>query len=393
MFWVCDLARTQYVFWRAKPIANGISTAVDAESRDAKLADSGTAPALCGGASSRERVVALRCCRASRNAHAPSAGQTRRRCSHHRGGARARDRRRQARAGRALQPKRRQAGARRSVAPCADRAGALGACHIQQGRLVEGTEALRKVLREPLPAQPSPALHKAYERAQQILDRDQAEDRPRPTIVARAVAARGKRCRLGRRRHGRWSAVAHGAARRRAADRSRRARDRKPQRPGYAPALFARSFRSRPARSNESCSRSSPPSHGQRWSLAQRSRPSRTDHASIADAAPTSPPSAARARTPLRAAPASRSHTSAYVTWAVSGAVALAIGTGFGIAAITRNDSLAIALRSATCAPRRARGELDRAKQFGTVRRSGSARRIVGGRFGRGAVLYHGAHG
>src|SRR5262249_19206321 len=58
----------------------------------------------------------------------------------------------------------------------------LGACLIEQGRLVEGTEALRKVLREPLPAKPSPALRKAYERAQQLLDQE------KPKIAALAIA-------------------------------------------------------------------------------------------------------------------------------------------------------------------------------------------------------------
>jgi hypothetical protein len=46
----------------------------------------------------------------------------------------------------------------------------LGECHVSEGKLVEGTEMLRKVLREPLPANPSPALSKAYERAQTVLD-------------------------------------------------------------------------------------------------------------------------------------------------------------------------------------------------------------------------------
>jgi hypothetical protein len=46
----------------------------------------------------------------------------------------------------------------------------LGECQVNQGKLVEGTEMLRKVLREPLPANPSPALSKAYERAQTVLD-------------------------------------------------------------------------------------------------------------------------------------------------------------------------------------------------------------------------------
>jgi hypothetical protein len=46
----------------------------------------------------------------------------------------------------------------------------LGECQVSEGKLVEGTEMLRKVLREPLPANPSPALNKAYEEAQNTLD-------------------------------------------------------------------------------------------------------------------------------------------------------------------------------------------------------------------------------
>ena len=46
----------------------------------------------------------------------------------------------------------------------------LGECQVSAGKLVEGTEMLRKVLREPLPATPSAALSKAYERAQTVLD-------------------------------------------------------------------------------------------------------------------------------------------------------------------------------------------------------------------------------
>jgi|SRR6478736_248655 len=46
----------------------------------------------------------------------------------------------------------------------------LGECQVNAGKLVEGTEMLRRVLREPLPANPSPALSKAYQRAQTVLD-------------------------------------------------------------------------------------------------------------------------------------------------------------------------------------------------------------------------------
>lgn len=46
----------------------------------------------------------------------------------------------------------------------------LGECYVNVGRLVEGTEILRKVLREPQPADATPALTKALDRAQKTLD-------------------------------------------------------------------------------------------------------------------------------------------------------------------------------------------------------------------------------
>ena len=48
--------------------------------------------------------------------------------------------------------------------------GKLGECLVNLGKLVEGTEALRRMLREPLPPEPTPALQQAYERAQASLD-------------------------------------------------------------------------------------------------------------------------------------------------------------------------------------------------------------------------------
>jgi len=46
----------------------------------------------------------------------------------------------------------------------------LGECYVSVGRLVEGTETLRKLLREPQPADATPALSKALDRAQRALD-------------------------------------------------------------------------------------------------------------------------------------------------------------------------------------------------------------------------------
>lgn len=48
--------------------------------------------------------------------------------------------------------------------------GRLGECLVNLGKLVEGTESLRRMLREPLPPDPSVALQQAYERAQAALD-------------------------------------------------------------------------------------------------------------------------------------------------------------------------------------------------------------------------------
>jgi len=50
----------------------------------------------------------------------------------------------------------------------------LGECYIGLGKLVQGSEALRKVLREPLPPDPSPALQQAYERAQTLVQENKA---------------------------------------------------------------------------------------------------------------------------------------------------------------------------------------------------------------------------
>jgi hypothetical protein len=46
----------------------------------------------------------------------------------------------------------------------------LGECYVGVGRLVEGTELLRKSLREPQSGEPTPALAKALERAKSLVD-------------------------------------------------------------------------------------------------------------------------------------------------------------------------------------------------------------------------------
>jgi hypothetical protein len=52
--------------------------------------------------------------------------------------------------------------------------GRLGECQILQGKLVEGTENLRKVLREPLAPDASPVIVRARERASTVFERSKA---------------------------------------------------------------------------------------------------------------------------------------------------------------------------------------------------------------------------
>jgi hypothetical protein len=65
--------------------------------------------------------------------------------------------------------------------------GRLGECQVAQGKLVEGTENLRRVLREPLAANGSSVLMKARERAQGVLDV------AKPRIGALNIAVKGPR--------------------------------------------------------------------------------------------------------------------------------------------------------------------------------------------------------
>lgn len=61
----------------------------------------------------------------------------------------------------------------------------LGQCQVKLGKWVEGSESLRKMLREPLPENPSPALEDAYRKAQVTL----RELKPRIPSVRIMVAA------------------------------------------------------------------------------------------------------------------------------------------------------------------------------------------------------------
>jgi hypothetical protein len=65
--------------------------------------------------------------------------------------------------------------------------GQLAACHIEQGRLIQGTEMLRALLREPLPEESTPAVRGAYQRADALL----AATRPRIASLTLLIDAPG----------------------------------------------------------------------------------------------------------------------------------------------------------------------------------------------------------
>jgi hypothetical protein len=252
----------------------------------------------------------------------------------------------------------------------------LGACQVEQGRLVEGTEALRRVLREPLPAKPSPALRRAYERAQQILDRT----KPSIASLTIAIALGGEPAVADR------ATVTVDGQRvpaalldaERPTDPGEHTLDASA--PGYAPAhatiALAPGEKQRVALSLERDA-----SAAVTVAAPEPGSTSPSDVA-VATLAPASTARAARAAD--TAAARTPSHAAAYVTWA-AGAVGLAIGTGFGIAALARTDSLRSQCDGNVCSER-ARGRLDTARQFGTISTIGFASGLAAGVLG--AVLY-----
>lgn len=63
----------------------------------------------------------------------------------------------------------------------------LGDCQIKLGRWVEGSESLRKLLREPLPADPTPAIQQAYGKAAETLKA------LKPQIPSLTILVKGQR--------------------------------------------------------------------------------------------------------------------------------------------------------------------------------------------------------
>jgi hypothetical protein len=229
----------------------------------------------------------------------------------------------------------------------------LGECRVSQGHLVEGTEMLRRVLREPLPDHPTPALSKAYEHAQATLDAampkigrlsitltGQGDAQPTVTVDGEPVPA----ALLG-------------------ADR--------PTDPGeHAVEASATGFLKATAKVTLG--------EGDRKSIKLDLE---HDPSYVAAAAEEPPHPVATESPPVESKPvapaapldeATRSpehsgpnHTAAYVSWIIGGA-ALAVGGGFGIAAMSGKSDLDKQCNGNSC-PSGAQDKLDAARRNGTI--------------------------
>lgn len=228
----------------------------------------------------------------------------------------------------------------------------LGECNVNLGRLVEGTEQLRKVLREPLPANPTPALSKAYEHAQTALDA------AKPRIGSLIIS-------LGRAAPPDLQLTVDGRAvppslvdTELPADPGEHTIEATA--PGYLKATGHVSLSSADKRTVSLRLESDP--------NAPLALP-RANDAPVAGVAP--PPIAAGA--PLESnsgaasppGPVAKNHTAAYLAWGV-GAVGVGVGSAFGLIALKDKHDIVATCGSNSC-PADSGSSLDSAKRSGNV--------------------------
>lgn len=253
--------------------------------------------------------------------------------------------------------------------------GRLGECQISVGKLVDGTENLRKVLREPVPANPSPALLKARERAQAALDG------AKPKIAFLTISVKGPK------EMKEVSVTVDGDSVPIAlldADRPTDPGDHvvEATAPGYLKASARISVKEAERKSvsvrldadpnavalpppppAEPAGAQHPPSQPMPSSTGNQMR-----YTAGADSAPAPAPN----------------RTGAYVSWAIGG-LALAAGAGFGAVAMKGKNDLATSCPANNC-PDAEASKLSDAKTFGNISTAGF---IVGGvGVALGTVLY-----
>ncbi|HEX4476284.1 MAG TPA: hypothetical protein VH142_14460 [Polyangiaceae bacterium] len=259
----------------------------------------------------------------------------------------------------------------------------LGECYVTQGRLVDGTEALRKVLREPMPPDASATLKKAYEHAQTVLDA------AKPKIAALTISVN-----VGADAHP--AVTVDGEAVPPAligADR--------PTDPGdHVVEATATGYLK--ASSHVSVG----PGEKQSVSLELDVDPEAAKAAAAAqEATPVVPPagptpgaespatSSVLGSSQTGAPPSSPNHVAAYVSWGI-GAAAIGVGTVFGILAMNGKSKLDSQCTGNTCPPD-ASDRLDSSKRDGNIATIGFSVGAVGAVLG--TVLFftvgQGSHG
>jgi hypothetical protein len=231
----------------------------------------------------------------------------------------------------------------------------LGECRVSQGRLVEGTEMLRKVLREPLPDHPSPALTKAYEHAQTTLD----AAAPKIGKLVIAVSAQGEAQPAVTVDGESVSSALLGAER--------------PTDPGeHTVEATAVGYLKATAKVTLGEGEKKPvklelehdPSY-----VAPAAAAAEAPHPPVAESPQSAPKPVPETPSPSEEntskAHESPNHTAAYVSWIIGGA-ALAVGGGFGIAAMSGKNDLDKVCSGSSCPPS-ANDKLDTAKRNGTI--------------------------
>lgn len=232
----------------------------------------------------------------------------------------------------------------------------LGECKVAQGKLVQGTEMLRRVVREPLPDHPSPALVKAYEHAQATLDAatpkiarltinvtGQADAAPQVSVDGESVPA----ALLGAERPtdpGEHTVEATATGYLKASAKVSLAEgDKKTIKIELTrdPSAVVPAAAEAPAPAAEPAN-------------TAEQRPS-------ASAAPAS----VGATEPVPPQRSGANHTAAYVSW-IAGGAALAVGAGFGIAAMSGKSDLDKQCNGNVCPPT-SQEKLDTARRNGTI--------------------------
>jgi hypothetical protein len=225
--------------------------------------------------------------------------------------------------------------------------GRLGECQIAEGKIVDGTEALRRLLREPLPPNPTPALVRARERAQAALDQ------AKPKIAGLSISIKGA---------GEGVVVTVDGQ--------------------VVPALLLE--HDRPTDPGQHVVEAAAPGYlkatqqvsvgpGEKQAVTLELRPDPNAPKPASPAEPASPgaqpPASQATQPPVGAAPpahrAAPNRTAAYVTWGV-GAAALVAGSILGGVALRDKNDLESVCPNDKC-PESRRSQLDAAKTEGTV--------------------------